>query len=190
MKKTIAALALATSALLAIPSAFGVEALTSLNVRSGPGTGFGVVDTLFQGEEVDVISCQSNGWCAIQHSGPDGYVSARYLSAEADVDADVVVIDDDDRDLSARSNVSITFGFGSGDGRMRDRRGDRDLVCLITFFRRDQVEAGADVNVRRAEVLSRRVAERLDGPNDRRAIFDYGTNRQTRETCRYLDRLN
>jgi hypothetical protein len=34
------------------------------------------------------------------------------------------------------------------------------------------------------------VAQRMDGPNDRQRVFDYGSNQQTRETCRYLDRLN
>ena len=32
--------------------------------------------------------------------------------------------------------------------------------------------------------------ERIDRPNDARAIYDYGTNQQTRSTCRYLDNLN
>lgn len=56
-------------------------ATTALNVRSGPGTGYGVVDTLTPGEVVDVTECQPNGWCYIQHPGPDGWVSSSYLTA-------------------------------------------------------------------------------------------------------------
>lgn len=89
--------------------------------------------------------------------------------------------------------VSFGFSFGRGDGFSMGngpRGNDRDLVCLVTFFNRSQVAGGADADVQRAEVMSRRAAEQIDGPNDRRAIFDYGTNQQTRETCRYLDQLN
>jgi uncharacterized protein YraI len=197
MKRTIVVLALAAG--LAGPTtSLASEALTAVNVRSGPGSSFGVVDTLSQGEEVDVLSCRSSGWCAIEHDGPDGYVFSRYLSAdvglEASVEEDVVIIDDgpanDDLDVRSRLSVAISVGFGDG-FRMRDgRRSDRDLVCLVTFYRRGQVEAGADADVRRADLLPAREAERLDRPNDRRRIFDYGSNRENRETCRYLDRLN
>jgi len=65
-----------------------------------------------------------------------------------------------------------------------------ELVCLVTFFKRNQVAGGADVNVQRTQTLPRRVAEWRDGPHDRMRIFDYGSNRQTRETCRYLNRIN
>jgi len=64
------------------------------------------------------------------------------------------------------------------------------MVCLVTFFKRSQVNAGADVTVRRAQLLPLRAARRLDGPNDRNRIFDYGTNRQNRDTCRYLNNIN
>lgn len=99
-----------------------------------------------------------------------------------------------------RPGFQLYFDFGQGEYYFDDDRGrghggygrgrTQDLVCLVTFFKRSQVEAGADRNVQRAEVMPRRQAERIDRPNDRRAIFDYGTNKQTRETCRYLDRLN
>ena len=72
----------------------------------------------------------------------------------------------------------------------RDRGNNQELACLVTFFRRDQVSGGADANVERARVLPRRVAESMDGPNDRNRIFVYGSNQKTRETCRYLDGLN
>ncbi len=66
----------------------------------------------------------------------------------------------------------------------------QQLVCLVTFFRRDQVAGGADADVERARVLPRRVAERLDRPGDRNRIFTYGSNRKTRETCDYLNNLD
>lgn len=73
--------------------------------------------------------------------------------------------------------------YSSGGGR-------QNLVCLVTFFRRDQVNAGADADVQRAQVLPRRIAQRYDRPNDRNRIFVYGSSQKTRQTCGYLNNLN
>ena len=62
-------------------SAVEAASTTSLNVRSGPGTSFGVVDTLFAGEIVEITECEANGWCYIEHTGPNGWVSSGYLTA-------------------------------------------------------------------------------------------------------------
>jgi hypothetical protein len=156
------------------------EARTSLNVRSGPGTGYSVVDVLRPGQNVTVTR-RSSGWCYLVKSGPDGWSSCSYLSFRGEAV------------VRSSPNISFSFSFGRGDGfsiGQPPRGGRQDLVCLVTFFNRSQVEAGRDVDVQRARVLPRQAAEQLDRPNDRRAIFDYGTNRQTRETCEYLDRLN
>lgn len=54
-------------------------ATSNVNVRSGPGTGYGAVDTLIRGTRVDVQGCQG-GWCYVVKSGPDGWVSWQYLA--------------------------------------------------------------------------------------------------------------
>ena len=63
-------------------AAFAAPATSNvaLNVRTGPGTSFNVVDTLLPGEQVEVTECVSNGWCRIDHVGPDGWVSSNYLT--------------------------------------------------------------------------------------------------------------
>ncbi len=61
-----------------VASAAPAEAVTSLNVRSGPSTSYGVIDVLSPGENVNVLGCRT-GWCFVEKSGPDGYVSANYL---------------------------------------------------------------------------------------------------------------
>lgn len=91
--------------------------------------------------------------------------------------------------------LTLYFDFANGfyvDARPRRGKVNnrQEQVCLVTFFKRNQVEAGADKNVQRARYLPERQAERRDGPNDRQRIFDYGSDRKTRDTCRYLDRLN
>lgn len=180
---------------------FAAEAVSGANVRSGPGTSYPVVDELSSGENVTVDRCVQGGWCLISHAGADGWVSAKLLADNGNQDDyfnanggrvavadDVEVFEDaDDPDMQVR----LGFGFGFGDGFFVRRPGGRgDLVCLVTFFRRADVAAGRDVDVQRAEVLPRRVAELRDRRNDRRAVFDYGSDRETIRTCRYLDRLN
>lgn len=94
-----------------------------------------------------------------------------------------------------RPGFSLFFGLGDGwyyDNRPRNYGNayGQDQVCLVTFFKKSQVAAGANVNVERARIMTNRQAQRIDGPNDRHRIFDYGTNRKTRQTCRYLNNIN
>ncbi len=59
-------------------SAAQAVATGNVNVRSGPSTQYGRVDTLLRNEVVDVTSCQGN-WCYVEKRGADGWVSANYL---------------------------------------------------------------------------------------------------------------
>jgi uncharacterized protein YraI len=68
-----------TAAALAAPA----EATSAVNVRTGPGTSYRVIDQLYAGEDVDVHGCRG-GWCEVSHSGPDGWVSANYLGRGGD----------------------------------------------------------------------------------------------------------
>ncbi|MBR2717918.1 MAG: SH3 domain-containing protein [Clostridia bacterium] len=55
----------------------------SLNMRSQPTTGSGVVRQIPQGARVGVIS-QENGWSRVSYDGQVGYVMSSYLRAEGD----------------------------------------------------------------------------------------------------------
>lgn len=187
----LTSLALVGGLAFAVPAADAAEATRSINVRSGPSTSYRVVDRLFRGEDVNVRRCRANGWCYITHPGPDGWVSARYLVSNELRDEYL-----SGRRMQPNLSFSIIIGgggFGGGEGRHDDDDNGRpreELVCLVTFFNEEDVAAGADADVESARVLPRSEAEARDRPNDRRAIFDYGTDRQTRETCDYLDNLN
>lgn len=74
---TLALAALIVSATGAL-AAEGV-ATGSVNVRTGPGTSYNKVDTLYAGEQVEIGQCQS-GWCYVEHTGADGWVSANFLA--------------------------------------------------------------------------------------------------------------
>lgn len=71
-----AMLALGTTAASLAATAY---ATTNVNVRSGPGPGYRQVDVLRAGERVNVDRCRGS-WCYVIKSGPDGWVSANYLS--------------------------------------------------------------------------------------------------------------
>lgn len=83
LTRKLIASGLATLAVLATTAAASAApafATSNVNVRSGPGTGYGVVDALRRGERVDVQYCRGS-WCFIEKRGPDGWVSSRYLSS-------------------------------------------------------------------------------------------------------------
>lgn len=72
----------------------------NVNVRSGPGTNFGVLAVARTGEAVDVQRCQGS-WCYVVRSGADGWVSSTYLSASSGQPVNP-------------SQPGISFGFNLG----------------------------------------------------------------------------
>ena len=78
----------------------------------------------------------------------------------------------------------------AGLNNVNNSGGGPDLVCLVTFFDRSQVSAGADVNVEEARLLPRSVAERRVASSDRNRIFEYGSEQKTRDTCQNLNSVN
>ena len=91
----------AAAVVVFLPAAYAAPGTitTNVNVRSGPGTNYAVVDVARAGQQVDVQQCQSS-WCYITKPGPDGWVSASYLSAGG-------------RPVNP-SNPGISFGFTIG----------------------------------------------------------------------------
>jgi uncharacterized protein YraI len=104
LKAAIATLALATTAAVA----YAAPAVSSgnVNVRTGPGPGYRVVDTLQRGESVEVDRC-SGSWCYVVKSGPDGWVSASYLDRGRAYR--------DDRDYRDDRNYGYDRGYGYDD---------------------------------------------------------------------------
>ncbi|MGV3491753.1 MAG: SH3 domain-containing protein [Devosia sp.] len=77
----IAATAVAVLGFAGAAQAATAYASSTVNVRSGAGTGYAVVDVLRPGQRVEVDYCRGS-WCYVEKSGPDGWVSARYLDAD------------------------------------------------------------------------------------------------------------
>lgn len=59
----------------------GVEAITTLNVRSGAGTGYSVIGKIKPGTVYPIVG-QQPGWYAINYNGQTGYVSAAYVKVK------------------------------------------------------------------------------------------------------------
>lgn len=93
---------------LSAGAALAAVATSSVNVRTGPGTGYSIVDTLRPGETV-AINGQSGGWCRVSKAGPDGWVSCAYLSNGPRFNT----YDRYDRHYDRGPSVNFSFGFGT-----------------------------------------------------------------------------
>jgi uncharacterized protein YraI len=72
--------ALAAGVLLVSVSTAAAAIVTNpLNLRRGPGTGFGVITTMPPGARADVIEC-GGAWCRVAWRGLEGFASASYLA--------------------------------------------------------------------------------------------------------------
>ncbi|MEC9344242.1 MAG: SH3 domain-containing protein [Pseudomonadota bacterium] len=56
----------------------------SVNMRNGPGTGYGIITVVPRGAPVAIIACNPRrSWCQTQWGRHVGWVSGRYLSSGA-----------------------------------------------------------------------------------------------------------
>lgn len=55
----------------------------SLNLRSGPSTGYRVVDVMSCGESARVVETPTNGWWRVNYQGTLGWASSSYLQTDA-----------------------------------------------------------------------------------------------------------
>ena len=92
----------ATAVVVFLPAAYAAPGTitSNVNVRSGPGTNYAVVDTVRRGTQVDVQQCQGS-WCYIAKPGPDGWVSSTYLTAAGGAPVNP-------------QQPGISFGFSTG----------------------------------------------------------------------------
>ncbi len=102
------------------PTSGGGSTVTTLyatgtvNVRSGPGTGYRVVSTLYKGDAVSKIGTVSN-WTIIQWNGGTAYVSSAYLRASGGSNPDVPsdTLTPASGTMKATANVNVRTGPGT-----------------------------------------------------------------------------
>lgn len=140
--------------------AYPAQAVQDLNLRSGPGTNYRVVDVIPGGGRVDVRSC-SGSWCRVRYRGLPGFASANYLD-RARGQARVII-----RDVAPRvySRPTIVRRDRDGDGfadTVRTRRPNGSAVV-----RRDTDGDGRVDTVRIRRPNGRVIVRRdLDGDGD------------------------
>ena len=98
------ALGLVATALTA-GAALAATATSTVNIRSGPGTGYGVIDQLSPGDDVAVTS-MSGGWCEVSIPGPNGWVNCAYLTSSG--------YNRPYHGPRYNDAPSVSFGFGTG----------------------------------------------------------------------------
>lgn len=136
MNRAITILGAALFGALLFPSiASAATATSAVNVRSAPVNG-AVVDVLSAGEEVEIDRCQSNGWCYVTKPGPDGWVSARYLSND-DNDGPAPAPSRPDVDVSVGFSIpGFSFQIGNGGFDIRPGRPGRPGRDEVCFYQR------------------------------------------------------
>lgn len=73
---------------------------SSLNVRSGPGTGYSIIGTVYQGQKYASLESY-NGWYKIYYGGSAGWVSGSYTAWASGTLLDII-----DRSVTVRSSAS------------------------------------------------------------------------------------
>jgi uncharacterized protein YraI len=73
----------AIAALLSPASAtIAASATTPLNLRSGPGPQYSIIDAVADGGQAEVIGCiQGSLWCQVSYNGTQGWAYSEYLTA-------------------------------------------------------------------------------------------------------------
>lgn len=56
-------------------------ATTELNLRSGPGVNFGVIDVITEGSSVELLDDSNKTWYFVEYRGERGYLNSKYLSS-------------------------------------------------------------------------------------------------------------
>ena len=85
LRTLIAVLLICT--MLPFPAASAENATVTgsdVNVRSGPGTNYPVIDCLPKGAAVNVTDRSDPDWYAVSYDGVVGYMSSRYLKIQED----------------------------------------------------------------------------------------------------------
>lgn len=153
----------AAAALVFLPAVQAApgEITSNVNVRSGPGTSYRVIDTLVRGTSVDVGQCRAS-FCQVRTRNVSGWVSANYLRTGGRVVP------------GQGSGNGFSFGFSIGPNGPRIGVGQPPViqlpsaseVCLYdrTRFRGESVCLGAGESIRDLGDFAER-ASSIDNPD-------------------------
>ena len=98
-----------------------VYATTTVNVRSGPGTEYDIIKTVYAGDQIDVIAVTSNGWYKTYNGN---YVSKDYTSETKPKPSPTPKPTQNQAEAATTTTVQAVATTPSGEGH----------VCKITFY--------------------------------------------------------
>lgn len=116
-RSALIAAALATTAILpTAAAALEAQAITDLNIRSGPGVDFDVVGVIDAEAMATVNGClETMNWCEVEYDGITGWSYGEYLNvaAAAEVEAEVLALTAPDLNVEVET---LTFQRDATDG--------------------------------------------------------------------------
>ena len=98
-----------------------VYATTTVNVRSGPGTEYDIVKTVYAGDQIDVVAVTSNGWYKTYNGN---YVSKDYTTETKPKPSPTPKPTQKQTEAATTTTVEAVATTPSGEGH----------VCKITFY--------------------------------------------------------
>ena len=117
--------------MLPVPMAFAESATVTgsdVNMRSGPGTGYPVVNCLPRGTAVTVTDRSNPDWYAVTYDGQSGFMSSRYLEISEESSEAVIVTDGDAGYINA-----MYVRFRSGPGSSYSILGEYNIGKSLTI---------------------------------------------------------
>lgn len=64
----------------------GTVNVSALNLRTGPGTNYGIIKSLYSGSKLEVLE-EISGWYKVSYSGNTGYVSKEFVTVDSNTQA-------------------------------------------------------------------------------------------------------
>ena len=137
---------------------------TSLNVRSGPNTSYGLLGKLPKGSKVEVIS-ESNGWSKIKYNGKDAYVSSMYLSDVSQSNSDNSSQSNDKKNTDKVVNTA-SLNVRSGPGSTYSKLGKVYKGSKVTVLSESSGWAKINFNNKEAFVVGNYLSTSADTSNN------------------------
>ncbi|WP_158282257.1 peptidoglycan-binding protein [Salipaludibacillus keqinensis] len=126
------------SSLLEETAQTGVITASSLNVRSGPSTSYGVVGQLTNGSVVSILSESSNGWYRISFNGGTAYVSGSFVDIPSEDSSDEDFVGSAVIGYVNGPSLNVRSGPGTSYGQVDSLSRDDRVEILSTYSRSGQ----------------------------------------------------
>lgn len=127
----VAALTMGSMMSLPAYAETGIVTGSSVNLRTGPGTSYGVVECLPKGAQVTVSNRSNSSWYAVEYQGDRGFMSSAYISILEEEYVDIPVVDSSAGESDAYINA-MYVRFRSGPGSQYSVLGEYNKGKAVT----------------------------------------------------------